>query len=244
MKVWIGATLLLCLLAKAEAAPLYTTTDLGAGYQLRVDGGGQVHGVAGANGAVYAFDKASVTSINLSSYLPDGSIHYVTLQEGSRQASYNNTYAPQVGPILYPAFMSLNSGWFIQPNFNFSTPPVSDINGQGQVIGISQYSIGQTRTYAGFSDVNGQNNAFSGNASIVDNLNEYIATIPGVSLTSAVKIDDLGRIIAVGSDGHDYLLTPVALGAASPVPEPTTVVTLGLLASLLGFRSIRRRRQR
>src|SRR5207244_1986581 len=60
-----------------------------------------------------------------------------------------------------------------------------------------------------------------------DNLNHYIAQGLGIYLTSAVKIDDLGQIIAVGTlDGkpQDFLLTPN--GQPIPAPEPTTLVTL------------------
>ena len=94
-------------------------------------------------------------------------------------------------------------------------------------------------SYAAFSDVNGQSHGFD--APVVDNLNTYIAPIPGVTLTSAVKIDDLGRILTRGSDGHDYLLTPDALGPAATVPEPTTLMMLGLVGTTIAFRSIRRR---
>jgi PEP-CTERM motif len=63
-----------------------------------------------------------------------------------------------------------------------------------------------------------------------------------VGLTSAFKIDDLGRILAQGSDGHDYLLTPTALGSPETVPEPSSVMVFGVVGSLLGLRSIRRRK--
>ncbi len=249
MNVRINATMLLGLLAisRAEAAPIYTTTDLGPGYQLQADAGGQAYDLANADGsAVYAFDKSPVNSINVQTVHADGTFQLLTMQDGTHQVGYNTGLSSQAGTIIFPTFSGINMGWFIQGGLLSTSPPVADINSLGQFVGTSQYapgqtSPGQTSTYAAFSDPTGQAH---GSGSIVNNLNNYIATIPGVSLTSAVKIDDLGRIIAVGSDGNDYLLTPVALGAASPVPEPTTVVTLGLLASLLGFRSIRRRRQR
>jgi len=246
MKVRIGVTMLLCLMAapRAEAAPLYTTTDLGVSFQLQADGGGQVHDVAGANGAVYAFDKSPVNQIydRTDSQLLADTYSVYLLQDGNHETGYIQDQLAGFGPRRVPLFANhtpYHDVWLTPGNPN--DLPVLDINSRGQFVGQSIY-LQKPGSIAAFSDVNGFSHPTD--AALGDNLNNYIATIPGVSLTSAVKIDDLGRIIAVGSDGHDYLLTPVALGAASPVPEPTTVVTLGLLASLLGFRSIRRRRQR
>jgi len=251
MKVRIGVTMLLCLMAKAEAAPLYTTTDLGAGYQLQADGGGQVHGVAGANGAVYAFDKSPVSSINERTDTPSqhaDSYHVYTMQSGLYKVGYEYDYGPSLPGNFHPTFENSTSGWFtfpgIFPNTSPNPSPVSDINRQGQVVGTGLLFNGFNgyNFYAAFAEVNLQPHGAAN--SFDDNLNDYIAPIPGVTLTSAVKVDDLGRIIVTGSNGDNFLLTPVALGAALPVPEPSTVVTLGFLASLLGFRSIRRRRQR
>jgi len=106
-----------------------------------------------------------------------------------------------------------------------------------EFVGQSIY-LQKPGSIAAFSDVNGFTHPTD--AALGDNLNNYIATIPGVSLTSAVKIDDLGRIIAVGSDNHEYLLTPVALSSASPVPEPTAAMMLGMAGIVLGFRALRR----
>ncbi len=250
MKVWIGATLLLCLLAKAEAAPLYTTTDLGAGYQLRADGGGQVHGVAGANGAVYAFDKSPVSSINERTDTPSqhaDSYHVYTMQSGLYKAGYEYDHGPSLPGNFHPTFENSTSGWFTFPGFVPNTSPnpspVSDINRQGQVVGTGLLFNGFNgyNFYAAFSEVNLQPHGAAN--SFDDNLNDYIAPIPGVTLTSAVKVDDLGRIIATGSNGDNFLLTPVALGSVSPVPEPSTAMLLGLAGSILGLRALRRGRR-
>jgi len=92
MKVWIGVTMLLCLMAapRAEAAPLYTTTDLGVSFQLQADGGGQVYDVAGANGAVYAFDKSPVNQIydRTDSQLLADTYSVYLLQGGNYETGY------------------------------------------------------------------------------------------------------------------------------------------------------------
>ena len=142
--------------------------------------------------------------------------------------------------MLYPTFEFVNGGWFTQSNFIYSHgngSPVSDINSQGQAVGMSQYLVGQVDIYAAFTGPNLHN---QGEGFVADNLNNYIATIPGVSLTSAVNIDDLGRIVAFGSNGDAYLLTPDALGVPATVPEPSTALMMGLAGSLFGVRSVRR----
>jgi hypothetical protein len=240
----IGATILLGLMmaSRADAASiLYSTTDLGTGYQLQSRASGQVYGVAGLLGVDYAFDKSPVTSINLGpDYFGNGEYQMLSMQNGTYQVGYNNFHSPGVGVFLYPTFEGAYSGWFIRPG-GYPPSPVSDINSQGQVVGTSLYASGQTNTYAAFSDVNDNAHNVAADTSVKDNLNNYIATIPGVSLTSALKIDDLGRIVAVGDNGHDYLLTPSALGPAATVPEPSTAMMFGVVGSFLGLRSIRRR---
>jgi hypothetical protein len=63
----------------ASIAPLYSVTDLGQGYTLESNAGGQVYSVAGAGGAVYAFDKSPVTSFNVQTQFPDGTVQHLTM---------------------------------------------------------------------------------------------------------------------------------------------------------------------
>ena len=225
--------------ASASAiATLYNTTDLGAGYQLQTDSSGYTSAVTGADGSVYAFGKSPVTSINLRTdfYIHDA-YQLLTMQNGSHQTGYIYDFPSGTGIswILHPSFENIFNGW----QTSVGQSPVLDINSNGQVVGTSlNLVVGSTGppVYAAFSDVNGQSHGFA--AQTVDNLNNYIIPIPGVNLTSAVKIDDLGRIIAVGSNGDNYLLTPVALGPPSPTPEPTTLAVLAVASA--GF-AIRRR---
>jgi hypothetical protein len=226
----------------AEAAPIYTTTDLGTSYQLRADAGGQVYGVANSDGSVvYAFDKSPVTEIYERTNTPQGRpyTYYVfTMQNGPHKVGYVYDYGN--GPDgFHPTFEGYTNGWFTPT----SQSPVSDINSHGQVVGMSLF-YQAPGSYAAFSDPNGQSHNFNAGAAVVDNLNTYIQAIPGVTLTSAVKIDDLGRIVAFGSNGDVYLLTPAALGPAATVPEPSTALMLGVAGTLLGLHSVRRKSRR
>ena len=238
---------------EAGASPIYTVTNLGDSYQLLTDAGGHARGVAGAGGEAYAFDKSPVTPI---SERHNGQNHAYsfteyTLQNGSHQVGYAFDYGgglagtPLGAGINYPTFETWSNGWFVQGG-----SPVSDLNARGQAVGVSELYSSLLRpspgvqTYAAFSDPNGASHGFG--AATVDNLNNYIAGKPGVDLTSAVQIDDLGQIIAKGTlDGkpQDFLLTPD--GPPIPAPEPSTLAILGCAASLLGIRrAFRRSRSR
>lgn len=227
-----------------SSAILYTTTELGPDFRFLTDPGGKDYGVSTMGGLIYAFDKSPVSNINLDSFSQSQNTEYVlTLQVGNYQAGYAMGHGES--PYGYfPSFMGYSSGW------NSSRPDVvSDLNIKGQVVGIGSLfegsgpsSFQQKGTFAAFSAVDEKSHGgFGGNGSVVDNLNNYLATIPGVSLTSADEIDDLGRIIARGSDGNAYLLTPVGLGAPATVPEPSPLWMLGLAGPAFGLRAIRRR---
>jgi hypothetical protein len=252
MKSWIFRSFALLAMMKAtttEGASIYSATDLGAGVKYQADPDGSIHAVATADGrSIYAFDKSPVTPINLrTDYTYPGhqeSYSVATLQKGAHRAGYTFAYIPTVGDIYYPSFKLPyyhQDEWFMRSDYSGNAvSPVTDINIRGQMIGISQFVRGDDvhGTYAAFSNLNGESHG-SG-SSVVDNLNTYIDPIPGVSLTSALKIDDLGRILAEGSDGHDYLLTPAAIGTAETVPEPTTMMLLGLAGSSIVLRKLLR----
>ena len=245
---------LLVVAPRADAASIqYSATDLGAGFTLQTNPDGSTYGVSNASGTTaYAFDKVPVTPINVRQNDEFNSDRYsiMTMQVGSHQAGFihDNVAFSEGGGIsgFAPTTEGVASGWYIKveyaqyPSPNFRSP-VLDVNNQGQIVGVSDIYQAQG-TYAAFTGINGLPHGW--NATVSDNLNNYIATIPGVSLTSAFKIDDLGRILALGSDNHDYLLTPTSLGGVEFVPEPTTLATLGALCLLLGHRIRCRGKQR
>jgi hypothetical protein len=87
----MGSVFLLALAAfsRAEASPLYTSTDLGSSYQLLAGAGGNDYGVTGPLGIIYAFDKAPVTHINIQSVSSEStSLQVLTLQDGNFQFGY------------------------------------------------------------------------------------------------------------------------------------------------------------
>jgi hypothetical protein len=237
LSLLIVAAFLFVTTYQARASVLYSTTDLGASYQLKSNAGGEIYGVTNATGqVVYAFDKSPVTPIHLQT---NDSVHdaytVLTMQNGSHQVGY--TFDNLLGQFAYvPTFEPILNGWQ-----TYTVSPVADLNGNGQVVGKSiNFTTGLY--YAAFSDVNGQSHGY--NAAITDNVNNYINSIPGVTLTSAVKIDDLGRILASGSNGDQYLLTPVGLGQPVTIPEPSSIISFCLVAEFLRRHSIRRKRLR
>ena len=70
-----------------QAGVLYTTTDLGTGYQFESNAVGQVYGVANSTGSVvYAFDKSPVAAIDLGpTYFGAGQFQVLTLKIGTHQ---------------------------------------------------------------------------------------------------------------------------------------------------------------
>ena len=196
-----------------------------------------------ATGTAYAFDKAPVTYIN--EHI-DGGSHYnsytqYTMQVGDYKVGYKYDYGgglPSGTSWFFPTIYAAVPGWW-----SHSPGLVHDVNIQGQAVGQGE-TVGQGQELsnapvedsAAFSAVGlGERNDASSY-----NLTNYIPPIPGVSLTNATNIDDLGRILATGSDGDTYLLTPTSLDPAQPVPEPTMLALFGAVLAGLGGRRVAR----
>ncbi len=228
--------------SQVMSSPLYNVTDLGSNPSFQTDSAGNTSGVTSTDGSItYAFQKSPTQQIDIQKTTdlpPHNTFVHWTLQSGTHQTGYyGESGGLIIGLRILPLTVGPFSDWY---STNPAHPAVSDINNSGQVVGASDNS--QVAPFAAFSNPSGYSHDFNQRSSVVDNLNNYIATIPGMTLVSAFKIDDVGRIVASGSDGHDYLLNPIALGAPQTVPEPSSVLVLGCaVASLaIGMRRARR----
>jgi hypothetical protein len=209
----------------ANADPLFSVTDLGKGYHLQADPSGYVHSLTNSDGsATYVFDKSPVTV----TYEPNK-------QDPLGLDNLVGTYTFKSGPFSVDTYHYSNNelvwssvGWV----GSFDTPPVHDINVLGQVVGLDRFTL------PGMQHLKPDDGPLYGG----DLLDNYIPQVPGLTLLKdALKIDDQGRIVAEDWNGHDYLLTPLALGAPATVPEPTTLMVFGAVAIAIGVRSLHRR---
>ncbi len=231
-------------------APLYSVTDLGLGsvtrfregYQLQSNPDGHTYGLSNSDGSItYAFDKSPVTPINERTDLGvHQSYRLLTMQIGSNKVGYVYDQSYADGAMNAPTSVPWSNGWDTPPGIS----PVSDMNRGGQIVGRGtsdkgrggmDYFLKDDGSYAAFSDLKGNSHGWG--AANADNLNNYIPDIPGATLTWALKIDDQGRILTRGSNAHNYLLTPVELGPAATVPEPTALITFTLISLIIGFRA-------
>jgi hypothetical protein len=79
----------------------------------------------------------------------------------------------------------------------------------------------------------------SANTNSVTDLNTLIPSGSGWNLTNALKFDDQGQIVGVGTlDGspHAYLLTPGSAPTLVTAPEPSPLALIALMAVMLGLR--------
>lgn len=230
----VAWSLTLSLIAQAKADPLYSATDLGAGYTLQTNPDGSAYGVTNAVGTItYAFDKAPVqVTSTFSNYDP---WTHMTYDPNLSTFFKINGYEAYNYEVSRNDIVTTSIGWLGSNDFN----PILDMNSSGQIVGaLGSDGDGQPQS-ARFSEPGMKNHPDSGIGGeyYSDELNHYVAPIPGSPyLISAFKIDDLGRILAEGDNGHDYLLTPVALGDPATVPEPTSLMVFAVAAAYGLFR--------
>ncbi len=227
-----------------DPSPMFSVTDLGTSYTLQQNSSGAVQTVTSGDGSqVYAFVKSPVIQINQTvnkndtySWLSSTT----SFQVGNIQYGYN-TYVTVSRGIYEVPFATVGNS--IPSDSGWSNGTIADGNAKGQFVGTA--SLPGFPQSAAFSFPNGALSAFGPSDSGVINyyyLNEYIAQNLGINLTSAVKIDDNGDIIAEGIQNakyQDFLLTLNA--SPTTAPEPSTLLTLGIGAA--AFCWVRRRRR-
>ncbi len=224
-----------------DPSPMFSVTDLGSSYTLQQNSSGAVQTVTSGDGSqVYAFAKSPVIQINQTvnkndtySWLSSTT----SFQVGNIQFGYNTYLTPSRGEYSVP-FSTL--GPQVSADEGWSNGSIADGNAKGQFVGTS-FIFGA----AAFSFPNGSLSPAGFNSEgyeLYHDLNQYIAQNLGINLTSAVKIDDNGDIIAEGTQNgknQDFLLT--LNPSPTTAPEPATLLTLGIGAAALCW--VRRRRR-
>jgi probable HAF family extracellular repeat protein len=142
----------------------------------------------------------------------------------------------QGGPYGYQAFIynysnqitgGLPSSEFLPLLPGSSSVGPGSINSSGLIVGAAYYPDGTQRAFL-----------FNGQTTV--DLNQLIPPGSGLTLTSAVQIDDMGQIVGYATDAsgavHEVLLTPTV------APEPSTLYGfVVLLSSLYGIKRFRKR---
>jgi probable HAF family extracellular repeat protein len=85
------------------------------------------------------------------------------------------------------------------------------VNDFGTIVGQSQAAGGAYHAYVYYNGV-------------MNDLNSQLARTVGTVLVDAKAINELGQIVAIGADGHTYLLTPISTILKSVSIAPTSVV--------------------
>lgn len=226
----------------ADASPLYyTVTDLGlapsqftgvhgdwVSATLTQDANGDVNGVTNAAGTVtYAFQKSTVV-VTVSPRVENWTF-------GGPQSTYVTTFQTQGGTYS----IGTSNDWWgdYRTVTGVFYGNVTDVNIHGQMVGGT--SGGGALGVMGIPVVTGMVGLLTEDSYQNPTSNPYFYFTGRGPL-----IDDLGRILAQGSDGHEYLLTPTSLGAPQTVPEPSTLLIFGLGAAALMAHHARRPRRR
>jgi probable HAF family extracellular repeat protein len=132
-------------------------------------------------------------------------------------------------------YSSLPGPSFVEHAFLYSGGKMTDL---GTLNGPGGYSrataINASGQVVGMTEAGGHEHAFLYSGGTMHDLNWLLPAGSGLTLTYAFGINDKGQIVAWGSDGHGYLLTPENV-AATPEPSALALLVLGV-AGLLGYR--------
>ena len=195
-------------------------------------GGGALHAFSYSSGVMTDLGTAGGTNSSAQAISKNGTIvGYSDLATGTTQAAlFANGNVINLGTIgtSYPYSQATgvnNGGVVVGFAGNTPTTPslvhafiyknaiMSDIGtlGTGSVnfaSAVNKYGavVGQSNLTSGGSTFDGYIHGSSG----IADLNTLVALGGGVTLINAAAIDDLGRVLAVGSDHHAYFLTPTA----------------------------------
>jgi hypothetical protein len=215
---------------------MFIVTDLGSTYSLQQDSSGVVQTVTGESGQVYDFYKTPMTQVDQVTNHPDGGNLISTTiiyEHDSIQVGYSTYLLYQTGLTNQPFSNGVDK---YGVNFEtFGGNPISDANIKGMFIGTGIIAN------FGFPAFSYPNNSLGGANLYYNDLNAYIAQSLAINLTSAVKIDDNGDIIAYGTQNgiNQYFLLNL-VGPPTTAPEPSAFVTLGIGAAAVYW--ARRRR--
>ncbi len=198
-------------------------TDLGCGDGFGINASGQVTGdVQLDNGNTHAFLYSNGTMISLGTL--GGSLSYATGINANGQVVGGSTYTSD----------SLNDHAFL-----YSHGKMIDLGTLGGSVSLAN-GISSNGQVVGDADIGGSiYHAFLYSNGAMTDLNTLIDPASGWMLSNATAINDSGQIVGEGinpqGQQHAFLLTPV--------PEPSTIVLLGIGAVSLPAYVWRRRRR-
>lgn len=251
------AILLLSLIAatRAEASlMLYTLTDLGpsptrltyfdnvgnnpsgfevyeggAAARLAMDAAGDITGVSNSSGTLtYAFNKSPVSVTYGPVFDAWQAGQFYTLS-GTDYSTYTTTFHTLGGTYSVSTYRGAMAMWDPITEGHVHGLPI-DANIHGQILVTAQGS-----DFLGVLGVPGVEGSLTGFYTPPTSSYFHLRGVGAL-------IDDLGRIIAAGTDGHEYLLTPTSLGTPQTVPEPSTLIVFGLVAAAILRRGYARSR--
>lgn len=198
--------------SRVVAAPYYyTLTDLGATHTLQKDSGGTIHGVTNAAGTTtYAFEKTPVV-------VTDGP--HETSWNPLEEERWTTKFQTQAGTYIAYTQHDYHGDYrtITRVTDNYVWGTVFDANIRGQFLGAGTDGYLKVVGVPGYT------------LSMYPLIQNPVPD-PGFYLKAGGAIDDLGRVLAQGSNGETYLLTPQELGPPQTVPEPTVLALAGLVS--------------